>query len=63
MHENFWLKSLNGRDHLENFGVDGDNIKVDLREIEFVGVGWIHVTQDRDRWWTIVNAVMNIRVP
>jgi len=24
---------------------------------------WIGLTQDRDRWWTLVSAVMNLRVP
>jgi len=24
---------------------------------------WIHVTQDRDRWRSLVNAVMNLRLP
>ena len=24
---------------------------------------WIPLTQDKDRWWELVNAVMNIRVP
>ena len=22
---------------------------------------WIDVVQDRDRWWAVVNAVMNLR--
>jgi len=26
-------------------------------------VDWIGLDQDRDRWWTVVSAVMNIRVP
>jgi hypothetical protein len=27
------------------------------------GMDWIDMAQDRDRWWAVVNAVMNIRVP
>jgi hypothetical protein len=27
------------------------------------GMDWIDVAQDRDRWQTLVNAVMNLRVP
>jgi hypothetical protein len=40
-----------------------DNIKMDLREIGFVVVDWIHLAQDRDRWRDLVNTVMNLRVP
>jgi hypothetical protein len=25
-------------------------------------VEWIHMAQGRDRWWAVVNAVMNLRV-
>jgi hypothetical protein len=28
-----------------------DNIKMDLREIGFGDVDWIHLAQVRDRWW------------
>jgi hypothetical protein len=38
-----------------------DNIKMDLREIGFGDVDWIHWTQDRDRWRALVNTVMNLR--
>ena len=40
-----------------------DNIKVDLQEVGCEGVDWIDVVQGRDRWWALVNAVMNLRVP
>jgi hypothetical protein len=39
-----------------------DGIKMDLREIGWGGVGWIHLAQDRDRWRAVVSAVMNLRV-
>jgi hypothetical protein len=39
-----------------------DGMKMDLREIGWGGVGWIHLAQDRVRWWAVVSAVMNLRV-
>ena len=27
------------------------------------GMDWIDLVQDRERWWDLVNAVMNFRVP
>ena len=40
-----------------------DNIKMDLQGVGFGGVDWIELTEDRDRWRAVVNAVMNLQVP
>jgi hypothetical protein len=40
-----------------------DNIKIDLREIEWDGMDWIDLAQDRDQWRALVNTVINLRVP
>jgi hypothetical protein len=36
---------------------------MDLQKVEWGGMGWIDLAQDRDRWWVLVNAVMDLRVP
>jgi hypothetical protein len=46
-----------------------DNIKMDLREVGSPhptsrrSIDWIDLVQDRDRWWALVNTVMNLLVP
>jgi hypothetical protein len=49
---------LKEKDRLEDKGVDDRWDKMDLREIGWGGVEWIHLAQYRD----LVNAVMNLLV-
>jgi hypothetical protein len=40
-----------------------DNIRTDLQEVGCGYMDWIRLAQDRDRWWMLVSAVTNLRVP
>jgi len=39
-----------------------DNIKIDLQDVGCKDMDWIDLAQDRDRWRSLLNAVMNLRV-
>jgi len=39
-----------------------DNIKMDLQEVGCEGLDLADLAQDSNRWWTLVNAAMNLRV-
>jgi hypothetical protein len=40
----------------------GENIKIVPKQIGWDGFDWNDLAQDRSNWWTVVGAVMNIRV-
>jgi len=51
-------------DHWGDLGVDGWIIIGWISRRWDVGyMDWIGLAQDRDRWWTLVSAVMNLRAP
>jgi hypothetical protein len=33
IHTKFWLEELKGRDHMQDLGTDGNNIRLDLAEV------------------------------
>jgi hypothetical protein len=55
----FRWESPRERDHLKDQDVREVGMKMDLREIGWGGVEWIHLAQERDGWRALVNAVMN----
>jgi hypothetical protein len=40
-----------------------NNIKMDLRDIEWDGMDWIGLAQGRGQWRAIVNKVIDLQVP
>ena len=62
----FRQKLLNWRegDHWGDLGIDGWKILAWISRRWDVGIlDWIGLAQDRDRWRTLVSAVMNLLVP
>jgi len=55
-------KNVKGGGHLEDLGVDGRMITTTwIFKNWDESLKWIH--QDCDRWWAVVNAVMNLLFP
>jgi hypothetical protein len=54
----FWLESLKGREDVGGRII----LKWILGELGFGGVDWINLPQNRNRWWVLVNTVMNLQV-
>ena len=40
-----------------------DNNKMGVQKVEFGVMNWMELDKGRDRWWALVNAVMNLWVP
>jgi hypothetical protein len=40
-----------------------DNVKVDLREVGWVGMDLIELAHGRDQWRALMNTVMNLQIP
>jgi hypothetical protein len=36
---------------------------MELKEIVYEDMDWIHVARDREQWRALVNTVMNVLVP
>ena len=64
MHAGFQWGNLREGDHLKDSGVDRRiMLKCIFQKLDWGGMDWIDLAQDRDRWPVHVNAVMNIWLP
>jgi hypothetical protein len=52
-----------GRNCLRDPGIDGWIILKWIFKTWDGDMDWFELAQDRDRWWALVNVVMNLRVP
>jgi hypothetical protein len=62
VHIGYWWGDLREGDHLGDTGTDGRILKLILKKGDG-GMDWIKLAQDRDKWWALVNVVMNHQVP
>jgi hypothetical protein len=51
-----------GRYHSENWRRWEDDIRMDLWEVGWEGLEWMHLAEGKDQWRAVVNTVMNFRV-
>jgi hypothetical protein len=64
MHIGFWWEKLEGKKLLGRPRRRWvDKTKMDLREREWGGMDWIHLTQDMDQWRALVNTVISLQLP
>jgi hypothetical protein len=56
MHKGVWSENTKRKDHL-------DYIRLDLRETRWKAIDWIHLAEERAQWRTLMNTVINHRVP
>jgi len=60
----FLSENLKGRDHVEDLGRRWEgNIRIDIKEVFLEDVNWMHLTENKDQWWSHKNKVQSIRVP
>jgi hypothetical protein len=63
MHTIFWFENLKGKRPLERHRCRWEDIRIDLGDIGWEGMEWIHFTQDRDQSDTLPHPALSARWP
>jgi hypothetical protein len=56
----FVVEKHGGMNLFEGLGIEGDNVKINLKVIVFNSSGWIHLAQDRGHCWALMKNAGNI---
>jgi hypothetical protein len=60
----FWWGNMKKREYSTHLDVMfEDHITMQFQDIRCAGLDWIDLAQDRDKWRTVVNKSMKLRVP
>jgi len=59
----FWKENQWEWDNLEDLGLDVRIILKWIFKNWDGGMDWIDLAKDRDSWWTLVNAAINLQIP
>jgi hypothetical protein len=54
------LGNVKERGHLEDLMSVENNSKINPEEIGWEGVDWISIAEDRNKWWALVNTVVDL---
>jgi hypothetical protein len=58
-----WYKNLKGNHHLDDLSVERMiTLKFNLK-VMCEGVDWIPLVHDEDQWRTVINTILNLRIP
>jgi hypothetical protein len=60
---NFYVFRQQARREMVLLRIYVNNTEMDLREIGWGGMDWVHVAQDRDQLRAFVNTLMKFRTP
>jgi len=64
VHTGFWRGNLREIDYLEDAALEGRTIlKWIFKKWDRGTMDWIDLARDRDKWRTVVNAIISLRVP
>ena len=55
--------NLKGRENMEDLNTDWSKILEGSQRYRMVRIGLIQLAEDRNKWRTLVNMIMNLRVP